>query len=135
MVNGKDIFNVHWPNSLGLIEGFCTVCEQQFGHAKTKLLYISSLPKATRPSTVQVKSKPIAVAETQRHLGIIFSHDLRWNHHAADLIAKASRKAGLLKWMSKELPSPVIKKLYTQYVRPSLEYASRLFSGKRCPAT
>ena len=25
---GKDIFNVHWPNSLGLIEGFCTVCEQ-----------------------------------------------------------------------------------------------------------
>ena len=26
--NGKDIFNVHWPNSLGLIEGFCTVCEQ-----------------------------------------------------------------------------------------------------------
>ena len=28
MVHGKDIFNVHWPNSLGLIEGFCTVCEQ-----------------------------------------------------------------------------------------------------------
>ena len=24
---GKYIFNVHWPNSLGLIEGFCTVCE------------------------------------------------------------------------------------------------------------
>ena len=28
MVNGKDIFNVHWPTGLGLIEGFCTVCEQ-----------------------------------------------------------------------------------------------------------
>ena len=28
MVNGKDIFNVHRPNSLGLIEGFCAVCEQ-----------------------------------------------------------------------------------------------------------
>ena len=30
MVNGKYtcIFNVHWPNSLGLIEGFCTVCKQ-----------------------------------------------------------------------------------------------------------
>ena len=28
MVNGKDIFNVYWPNSLELIEGFCTVCEQ-----------------------------------------------------------------------------------------------------------
>ena len=26
--NGKHIFNVHWPNCLGLIEGFCTVCEQ-----------------------------------------------------------------------------------------------------------
>ena len=27
-VNGKYIFNVHWPNSSGLVEGFCTVCEQ-----------------------------------------------------------------------------------------------------------
>ena len=26
--NGTDILNVHLPNSLGLIEGFCTVCEQ-----------------------------------------------------------------------------------------------------------
>ena len=25
---GEYIFNVHWPNSLGLIEGFCMVCEQ-----------------------------------------------------------------------------------------------------------
>ena len=24
----KNIFNVHWPNNLGLFEGFCTVCEQ-----------------------------------------------------------------------------------------------------------
>ena len=28
MVNGNYIFNIHWPNSLGLIEGFCTVYEQ-----------------------------------------------------------------------------------------------------------
>ena len=28
MANGKSTFNVHWPNSLGLIEGFSTVCEQ-----------------------------------------------------------------------------------------------------------
>ena len=28
MVNGKYIFNVHWPHSLGLIEGFCMVCEE-----------------------------------------------------------------------------------------------------------
>ena len=27
MVNSKDIFNVHWPNSLGLIEGFLTMIE------------------------------------------------------------------------------------------------------------
>ena len=27
MVNGKDIVNVHWPNSLGLIEGFLTMIE------------------------------------------------------------------------------------------------------------
>ena len=27
-INVKYIFDVHWLNSLGLIEGFCTVCEQ-----------------------------------------------------------------------------------------------------------
>ena len=44
-------------------------------------------------------------------------------------LLKHLRKVGLLKWMSKELPSPVIKKLYTQYVRPSLEYAAPLWHG------
>ena len=42
-------------------------------------------------------------------------------------LLKHLRTVGLLKWMSKEVPSPVIKKLYTQYVRPSLEYATPLW--------
>ena len=50
-INGKYIFNVHWLNSLGLIEGFCTVCEQPWvdlnthprlcgGHAKRNSLFV-----------------------------------------------------------------------------------------------
>ena len=37
------------------------------------------------------------------------------------LFQKGQKKAGLLKWMARELPSSVAMKLYLCYVRPSLE--------------
>ena len=45
MVNAKHIFNVHWPNSAGLIEGFCTVCEQPW-------VDLNPLPFALKATTL-----------------------------------------------------------------------------------
>ena len=54
MVNGKDIFNVHWPNSLGLIEGFCTVCEQPWVDLNPRLF----AQKATMTTAATQSSAP-----------------------------------------------------------------------------
>ena len=44
---GKDKFNVHWPNSLGLIEGFCTVCEQPWLAKRWKITALLSFWRKT----------------------------------------------------------------------------------------
>ena len=51
MVNGKDILNMHWPNSLGLIEGFCTVYEKPWVDLKPRPF----AQKATTPTTAPGK--------------------------------------------------------------------------------
>ena len=51
MVNGKDIFNVHGPNSLGLIEGLSTVCEGPWVDLNPRPF----AQKAATPSTAQTK--------------------------------------------------------------------------------
>ena len=49
MVNGKYIFNVHWPNSLGLIEAFCTVCEQPWVDLNPRLFAQKATTLTTAP--------------------------------------------------------------------------------------
>ena len=70
MVNGKDIFNVHWPNSLGLIEGFCTVCEQPWVDLNPrpfaqKATTLTTAPR--RPHTKQSNFLQILTVHSQKH--------------------------------------------------------------------
>ena len=74
-----------------------------------------------------IDDKPIELVDSHRHLGVIFSGELKWSLHIQNVLSKCSRKVGLLKWMSYELPHSAILKLYLLYVRPSLEYAAPLW--------
>ena len=44
-------------------------------------------------------------------------------------MSKSSKKAGLLRWMTKDLTVSAAMRLYTCYVRPTLEYASAAWHG------
>ena len=45
------------------------------------------------------------------------------------VMSKSSKKAGLLRWMAKDLTVSAAMRLYTCYVRPTLEYASPVWNG------
>ena len=49
MVNGKYIFNVQWPTSAGLIEGFCTVCEQPWVDLNPRPFALKATALTTAP--------------------------------------------------------------------------------------
>ena len=105
----------------------------RFGHSKTKILRVlsSRIPFAvsSQPERFFIDGKPITLVDAHLHLGVTLTSDLSWKDHISNVVAKCSRKSGLLKWMMRELPSSVIEKLYLCYLRPSLEYAAPVWHG------
>ena len=76
-----------------------------------------------------INGQALPFVDSHKHLGVILTADLEWKVHAREVISKGTKKAGLLKWMARELPSSVAIKLYLCYVRPSLEYAAPVWHG------
>ena len=93
MVNGKFmcIFNVYWPNSAALIEGFCTVCEQP-------LVDLNPRPRNNPPGDARAFSKlQFRIGELLRISRIFLWHvsvlDIRyWQRKATWTFACGRRK-------------------------------------------
>ena len=77
----------------------------------------------------KMEGQEVTVTDNHRHLGVVLSEDLKWSKHAQCILAAASKRAGLLRLMARDLPLPVASKLYVYYVRPVLEYASLVWHG------
>ena len=100
----------------------------KFGHSKTRMLSTDQalLLEALTPT---IDGQPIKLVDNHRHLGVVLSNDLKWSNHALHILKTASKKAGLLRIMSRDLPLSVATKLYSCYVRPTMEYASPVWHG------
>ena len=79
--------------------------------------------------TPTMEGQAVTVTDNHRHLGVVLSEDLKWSKHAQCILAAASKRAGLLRLMARDLPLPVASILYVYYVRPVLEYASPVWHG------
>ena len=51
--NGKYMFNVHWPNCAGLIEDFCTVCEQPWVDLNPRPFALKATTLTTQLSVIK----------------------------------------------------------------------------------
>ena len=99
-----------------------------FGHAKTRILSTNKdiMLEALTPA---MEGHAVTVTDNHRHIGVVLSEDLKWSKHAQCILAAASKRAGLLRLMARDLPLPVASMLYVYYVRPVLEYASPVWHG------
>ena len=81
--------------------------------------------------TPTMEGHAVTVTDNHWHLGVVLSEDLKWSKHAQCILAAASKRAGLLRLMARDLPLPVASILYVYmyYVRPVLEYASPVWHG------
>ena len=50
---------MHWPNSLGLIEGFCTACEQPWVDLNTRPFALKVATLTTVPQRPHTKFDPV----------------------------------------------------------------------------
>ena len=67
--------------------------------------------------------------QSHRHLGVALTERLEWHEHVHRVVLSAARRAGLLRWMSRDLRPETVEKLYLYFLRPKLEYASPVWHG------
>ena len=107
------------------------------GLAKARILSINKdiMLEAFTPT---MEGHAVTVTENHRHLWVVLSEDLKWSKHAKCIMAAASKRAGLLSLMARDLLLSVVSILYVYNVRPVLELpvqCGTALSGKRtqCP--
>ena len=64
-----------------------------------------------------------------KHLGIIFSEDMKWSKHIAKITSKANQRLGALYRQSRKMTRSQIETIYLGMIRPILEYGSVLFDN------
>ncbi len=105
----------------------------RFSNSKTKILAIKRSRTGHSEAFVFPNSSPtlegqsIDLINSHRHLGVVLTESLDWKEHISGVLKRSSRRAGLLRWMSRDLHPNVTKTLYIHYVRPTMEYASSVW--------
>ena len=65
---------------------------------------------------------PVKNVQEQKHLGIILDSKLSFASHIKAVISKSRQGIGMLRLLSKYLPSHTLNKMYKLCVRPHLDY-------------
>ena len=65
--------------------------------------------------------------DSYKDLGIILDHLLKFHLHTTEVAVKANRLLGLIKKSFDYLNSDVLTKLFTVFVRPTLEYGNAVW--------
>ena len=115
-------------NAVEAAENWALSWHGRFGCAKTKM--ITSLQNTfSFQEMIHIENEAKKIVSSHKHLGLILTPDLDWHDHINQLLLSASRRAGLLRWMSEDLKPSTVQQLYIYYLRPKLEYACPVWHG------
>ena len=104
------------------IDGF------QLNEAKCKELRIGFSNNNHDFEPLVLNGKPLEVVTSAKLLGMIISHDLKWNMHTSELSRKCSSRLYFLRQLKRSgvAPSELVL-FYVTCIRPVLEYACPVF--------
>ena len=63
----------------------------------------------------------------QKHSGFILDEQLNFNAHLKEVIGKANRGIGVIKFISRYVTKDVLDQMYKLYVQPHLDYGDILY--------
>ena len=102
-----------------------------FNPSKCETIHISR-KKTPVITPYMLKQEPLARTKTANYLGITIAEDLSWNQHVAKTAAKGNKMLGFVKRNVKTAVQTTKEYAYKSLVRPTLEYASTVWSpGKK----
>ena len=113
-------------NDLLKIETWASKWLVEFNQSKTIFVNFSLKVNKSRLK-LKFKSEKILQVTEHKHLGIIFSEDMKWLKHISYVTAKASKRIGQLYRCSIHLRKNQLNNVYIKMIRPILEYGSVVF--------
>ena len=76
---------------------------------------------------IYFNGKEVVAKTGQKHLAFILDKQLNFNAHLKEVIGKAKRGIGVIKFISKCVTRNVLDQMYKLYVRPHLDYGDVLY--------
>ena len=79
--------------------------------------------KRTEPKHPNLKlgNEEVKTSSEHKNLGMILGHKLDFQSHIREVILKARRGIGLIKYLSKYVSREVLDQVYKLYIRPHLD--------------
>ena len=85
--------------------------------------------KRTKPhhNILKLGNEEVKTSSEHKHLGMILNHKLDFQSHIREVILKARRGIGLIKYLSKYVSREVLDQVYKLYIRPHLDYGDIIY--------
>ena len=115
-------------HDLHILELWSKKCLLQFNPSKTKVIFFTKKNINITPKLF-FKGDRLECVPVHRHLGLLLSHNLSWSEYIDSIVSSSYKKIGLLKKLKYKMGRPNLSKLYTSFIRPTLEYASIVWDG------
>lgn len=77
--------------------------------------------------TLMFNNIPVKQAVETKHLGMILDSKLNFKKHISEKLAKANQGLGVMKQLSKWVPSHTLQQIFKLYTRPHLDYGDILY--------
>ena len=101
--------------------------KMKFNADKTEeVLFSCKRNKPTHP-TLKLGSSDIIAKIEHKHLGMILDSKLNFQSHIREVIVKARRSIGMIRYLSKHVSREVLDVIYKLHVRPHLDYGDIIY--------
>jgi hypothetical protein len=101
----------------------------EFSAVKTKSLLVSNKGTPNDHPNLVIQDQVIKSVSEHKHLGVVLSHNLRWNAHINDVVTRCTKKINMMKKFKFELDKKSLETIYLSFIRPTIEYGDILFAG------
>ena len=96
--------------------------------SKSSTMVFRSQGMKAAPLSISLNGSPLSQVASLKHLGVTINEFLSWSDRVYAVCRKAAQRIGFLRRLRKCLPPVAIHHIYCMSIRPSLEYASTVWS-------
>ena len=114
-------------NDLKKIRMWAWEWKMLFNAGKTEEVIFSW--KKSRPChpILKLGNDEIKTSLEQKHLGMILDHKLDFRSHIREVILKARRRIGMIKYLSTYISRETLGQVYKLYIRPHMDYGDVIY--------